>query len=280
MQAFTAELDQLPWPAKGSRHEALVRIVGWSFGMEHLDLRWAMERIKAEWQRLTAGEGREDEVDELACWVVGQESDQACRPGRTTATRLLHADCSCGSTHPDPFVIPPLRWLVRGLWCADTHGELAGAEKTLKSYIGMILDVGLAAGVPVFGRFGVTSHDECCTWRARAGSSGYWRRFGRVCDAYGVRCGRRSAEPAGHLQHGLDEQSAVRRRECQAQLENYGPALVHPDPYYAFAPASRLPAAASRSGWRSRRVRRAVSPEHAPRCSSTTTSTRPAPATG
>lgn len=73
MQKFREQREQFRRAGTGSRHDALVRIVGWSFGMEHLDLRWALELIRADWRALTAGEGREDEVNEVACWVAGQE---------------------------------------------------------------------------------------------------------------------------------------------------------------------------------------------------------------
>ena len=76
MHRFRDELAEFRAAKQGSRHDALLQILSWSFGMHALDLRSAMEQIKAEWQRLTAGEGREDEVDVVACWVAGREIDQ------------------------------------------------------------------------------------------------------------------------------------------------------------------------------------------------------------
>lgn len=40
--------------------------------MDHLNLRTAMARIQASWDTLTAGEGRSDEPNDVAAWVVGQ----------------------------------------------------------------------------------------------------------------------------------------------------------------------------------------------------------------
>jgi AAA domain/Bifunctional DNA primase/polymerase, N-terminal len=74
VEKFNAELEVLHRATTGSRHDALVHVMSWSFGMHALDLRDAVERIKAEWAVLTAGEGREDEVDEIACWVTGKEA--------------------------------------------------------------------------------------------------------------------------------------------------------------------------------------------------------------
>ena len=77
MEMFTDRLRTLEGSASGSRHEALVSLVGWTFGMKHLDLRWAMARIEASWYTLTAGEGRGDEVEDVAAWVVGQRTAEA-----------------------------------------------------------------------------------------------------------------------------------------------------------------------------------------------------------
>lgn len=71
--AFAARLEQFAETAKGGRHQALLETVSWAFGMEHLDLRRALDDIRHRWARLTAGEGRADEVDEIATWVAGQE---------------------------------------------------------------------------------------------------------------------------------------------------------------------------------------------------------------
>ena len=44
-------------------------------------------------------------------------------------------------------------WLVQGLLAAPTYGTLAGAQKSLKSYISSIVMVGLASGRPIFDTF-------------------------------------------------------------------------------------------------------------------------------
>jgi hypothetical protein len=74
LQRFEEQLDEFRAAHEGSRHDALVRIVGWTFGMGALDLRDAMLRIKDAWALLTPGEGRSSEPDEVAAWVVGQEA--------------------------------------------------------------------------------------------------------------------------------------------------------------------------------------------------------------
>jgi hypothetical protein len=84
MQRFAEQEAVFTQAAEGSRHDALVRIMGWAFGMTALDARDALARIKADWEVLTAGEGRTDEVDEVAAWVVGQELLKRAKPADPT----------------------------------------------------------------------------------------------------------------------------------------------------------------------------------------------------
>ena len=46
-------------------------------------------------------------------------------------------------------------WLVRGIWTCDGFGEIAGAEKTLKSYLSTLLAISTASAEPFLGRFPV-----------------------------------------------------------------------------------------------------------------------------
>jgi hypothetical protein len=113
MQRFAAELRDFQATAAGSRHDALVHIVSWAFGMNALDLRDAMTRIKATWLALTVGEReREDEVDIVARWVVGRETTKRATapppPGRSTSISgtIVHT--------ADQLNMRPAPQLVRG----------------------------------------------------------------------------------------------------------------------------------------------------------------------
>ena len=238
MQAFRDELGQFRASPVGSRHGALLHIIGWSFGMVALDLRWAMEQIRVEWATLTSGERREGEPDEIACYVAGREIDQrAARadqagspPGDQEASTLFVFEHA-----PDPFVIPPVRWLVEGLWCVDTYGELAGPQKSLKSVISTLIDVAVAAGVPVLGRFGVPQPARVLHLAGEGGRAGYWRRYGRACAAYGVDVG----DVRPNLRVTFHTGPVTGRRfldSVRGELETFGPALLHLDPWYSFAP--------------------------------------------
>lgn len=136
---------------------------------------------------------------------------------------------------PDPFVIPRIEWLVEGLWCAGSHGEMAGSEKTLKSTLSTIIDVGLAAGVPVLGQFHVPEPRRVLHLAGEGGEVGYWGRLGRVCAAYGVSVDQvRENLLVTFGTASISNPAFV--REVKEQLESFGPALTHLDPYYAYSP--------------------------------------------
>jgi hypothetical protein len=136
---------------------------------------------------------------------------------------------------PDPFVIPRLRWLIEGLWCEGTYGELAGGQKTLKSYLAMFIDVGLAAGVDVLGRFKVPEAKPVLHLAGEGGEVGYWRRLERVCAALGISIDR--VRP--HLEvtfQRIPVTSPLFVESLSAELEAVRPALVHVDPWFAYSP--------------------------------------------
>ena len=249
--AFTNQLGILAAASKGSRHEALVRIVGWAFGMEALDLRWAMKRIAEIWTTLVPDDpGRGSEVWELATWTVGQESIK-----RNSASPNGHSPPSSPSpdsqlspdsdlvilpniafkSAPNPFVVPPITWHAEDLLCRDTHGELAGAEKSLKSYVGLIIDVGLAAGRKVFGHFAVAERQRVSLMIGEGGEMPFLHRLAEVCAAYGIKPG----DLDGWLHYTTDRAAANSPRfldGLRAELETFEPALVHIDPWYVYQP--------------------------------------------
>jgi hypothetical protein len=244
--AFAERLELLSRAVKDHRHDTMhSEVISFGLGMVALDLRWAIEATRAVWNEL--GTGRPDsEVDESAAWVVGQEiahrSANAVRAGLcepaepSSSSGETPAGVLRGERAPDPFVIPPLRWLIEGLWCSETYGELAGAEKTLKSALSTLIDVALAGGVSVLGQFEVPEARPVLHLAGEGGSEGYWRRFGRAVDAYGLSVD--AVRP--NLIVTFDRISILApgfAAELEAMLEAEAPALVHLDPWYAYAPA-------------------------------------------
>ena len=135
---------------------------------------------------------------------------------------------------PDPFEAPVIEWHAEALLSRPTHGELAGAEKSLKSYTGLLLDVGLAAGLPVLGRFRVVEPQRVLLLAGEGGRGPWLRRFGAVCAAYGVAPGDLTEQV--RFTTATASVASVRFSEgVRAELEMFGPALVHLDPWYAYA---------------------------------------------
>jgi hypothetical protein len=239
---FTDQLLLLRQSATGSRHDAMRKVLAFAFGMEHLDLHWASERIKAEWTALmesTNEVGRECEVDDLATWLVGQEiannAPNAVRAGLATAPKP-DIQMSGFRDIPNPFVLPTLTWHAEDLLCRDTHGELAGAEKTLKSYIGLIIDVGLAAGKDIFGQFPVAERQRVSLLIGEGGEEPFLRRVREICSAYGIQPG----DLQGWLHYTTDRitvDSPLFLELVRTELDTFGPALVHADPWYTYQPA-------------------------------------------
>lgn len=138
---------------------------------------------------------------------------------------------------PDPFVIPRVEWLARGLWARYTHGELAGPEKSLKTYVSMALDVAVSAGLPVLGQWEVPQPERVLVFVGEGGEGVFLRRLARICDAYGIT--PRSIRDRLRYTVQVAEFGSVRFMQSLAQqLTEFQPALVHVDPYYAFAPST------------------------------------------
>lgn len=137
---------------------------------------------------------------------------------------------------PDPLVITPLQWHARGLWCHGTYGELAGPEKSLKSYLSTAMGVGLAAGVTVLGRWPVDTAQRVLMLIGEGGMDGFHRRLQRIVGAYGVTLG--DVRPNLRYTAQTAPVSSLRFIESVvAELDAFDPHLVMLDPWYAYAPA-------------------------------------------
>lgn len=153
---------------------------------------------------------------------------------------------------PDPFVIPDTTWHAENLLCRETHGELAGAEKSLKSYLGLILDVGLATGLPVLGTFDVPERQRVLLLIGEGGEGPFLKRLGEVCQAYGIN----PRELDGWLRYTTEGASVNSPRfitGLRQELEGFGPSLVHLDPWYTYQPSgvesSQLTSVAASLAW-------------------------------
>ena len=66
-------------------------------------------------------------------------------------------------------------WLVEGWWPHPYYGQLAGAEKTLKSYVSTLLALAIASGRPFLGSFPVRTSGPVLVFTGE-GSRHLWRR--------------------------------------------------------------------------------------------------------
>lgn len=141
---------------------------------------------------------------------------------RWTVPELLNADLT-------------YQWDAVGMLVRPTYGVDTGELKTLKSYFGMSRQIGLAAGVPILGRWEVPERRRVLCYIAEGGRIPYTRRLIRLCEAHNV-------DPAtldGWLEPIFDAgplDSDRFRDTLKNHLIDYQPAYVHLDPLYPFQP--------------------------------------------
>lgn len=123
-------------------------------------------------------------------------------------------------------------WLVKSLWMGGSHGQLAGAAKSGKSYLGLALAVGVASGVPVLGTFEVPEQLPVLAYVGEGGLNPFLLRLERMASAHGI-------DDVGDLPfHPVQATAPVTSPEFQAglrdNLERYRPGLVWLDPLYSY----------------------------------------------
>jgi AAA domain-containing protein len=127
---------------------------------------------------------------------------------------------------PDDF-----EWRAKGLIVAGTYGMLAGEQKTLKTHVAQFIDIALAAGVPVFGRFEVAESCPVSTYVGEGGRRLYRRRLERVAAAMGVNLADIPLFPSFDI---APIDSPAFRLTLKRDLDEVQPGHVDIDPYYAF----------------------------------------------
>jgi hypothetical protein len=122
-------------------------------------------------------------------------------------------------------------WTIKGLVISPTYGMLAGAEKSLKSYIAQFIAVGAAGGVPVLGQFEVPEPVTVLMFVGEGGRSPYTRRLDRIAAAYGVRL---ADLPLFTSFDVASTQSEVFQHSFVKHLKDHRPAITIIEPWYAF----------------------------------------------
>ena len=123
------------------------------------------------------------------------------------------------------------KWLVRRLLVDPTYGQIAGEEKTLKTYIAAMIWIGTAAGVPILEHFKPEQSTPVVVYVGEGGRAPITRRIERVADAMGVKL----RDIPLHMSFDVAPiQSPVFMESFRRDLDEVQPGLVAIDPLYAF----------------------------------------------
>ncbi len=135
---------------------------------------------------------------------------------------------------PDPFHIEPPSFLVGGLILEDTYGEMAGAEKALKSTTALAIAIGGGLGVDVLGKFPTPRAFSSVIFSGEGGRNLFLRRYERNAHAYGATVDDLRTMVRYSVESAPVTSSAF-RDAIQAELDTHQPALVVIDPWYSYA---------------------------------------------
>jgi hypothetical protein len=206
--------------------------------------------IKEWWRSVTPPERHGREFKGIVTWAVGRALSQApspaVEPDEDESPDLL-GDNSRALIQfrelPDPFVLPAIEWHAKGLLMSGTHGELGGPEKSMKSYLALTTVVAIALGVPVLGHFEVPERQRVLMLSGEGGEVGMLRRVERVTEAYGASI----ADLRPWLRYTTMTApitSPLMLDSVRAAIDEFDPAIVWLDPWYAYAPGSTVASSA------------------------------------
>jgi hypothetical protein len=122
-------------------------------------------------------------------------------------------------------------WLIQGALAKPTYGQLAGEMKSLKSYVGLFLALGLASGKTVFDTFTPPEPQPVMAYVGEGGRIPFQRRLRRVADAMDIDL---TTVPLETTFDVSPIESPTFRLSLARDLEEVQPGLVWIDPYYAY----------------------------------------------
>ncbi|AYA23956.1 hypothetical protein C6369_005235 [Rhodococcus rhodochrous] len=130
--------------------------------------------------------------------------------------------------------VPPMEWLVRGVWPRHSFGPMGGEKKTLKTYNLLSVAVAVASGAALFNEFKVESQGPVIYYVGEGGRAPFQRRVQAIARAYGV-------DLADLPLHAVFEVGSLDVPDftdaLKRNLDDVQPELVILDPLYAFHPA-------------------------------------------
>lgn len=132
--------------------------------------------------------------------------------------------------HAEP--IPPMEWLIKNIWPKGSYGPLAGAKKSFKSYVAILMAVAIGTGKPFLGEFEVRTPGPVFYFVGEGGYDSWRRRFQRVCKAYGVDPRETNVYATPYLAP-VDSKKFAEMVKASTEL---GPVARFLDPIYAYHP--------------------------------------------
>jgi hypothetical protein len=125
------------------------------------------------------------------------------------------------------------RWTVRGMLVHPTYGMLGGEKKSFKTYVGTMIDIGIATGIPILGRFSIDRPGPVVVYMGEGGRVPYTRRLERIAAAMGVTLD----DAPLNLSFDTAGIGSVRFGDSlRRDLDQIEPVLVHIDPLYSYHP--------------------------------------------
>lgn len=122
-------------------------------------------------------------------------------------------------------------WIVKRVLVDPTYGQIAGEMKTLKSYIGLCLDLAIASGKPFLGEFDVAHAAPVVAIVGEGGRVPWTRRLVRVAEAMELEA---ASLPLVATFDVAPIESERFISSIKGVLDECKPKLLHIDPYYAY----------------------------------------------
>lgn len=135
--------------------------------------------------------------------------------------------------------VPPLEWLVRGVWPKNSYGPMAAASKSLKSYLLLAISVSVSSGQPLFDHFPVEDQGPVLLFVGEGGRMVLSSRLQAIAKRAGVDLVDLPIFAVDTIA-AIDDEGF--RLQLDERIDELRPSLVAIDPLYAFHPAGIDPA--------------------------------------
>jgi AAA domain len=125
-------------------------------------------------------------------------------------------------------------WLHKGWRSHPSHGQQAGMEKTLKSWIAAAEAVSVAAGLPLFGKFGCVTSGPVVIFTGESGADLYYRRLRHLARSMGIEDWQFRKLPIHIISERATTRSDKFRETLQYTANEFEQVLTVVDPLYSY----------------------------------------------